>query len=233
MYLCVKNFIFVNYKAKKLIIFDLDGTLIDSVPDLTLAVNNMLSHYDLGHLTLEQVTPMVGNGVSKLVKRALQEVLQSNNIDEHLLNEAIDIYFEAYADNVCEETYLYPGVKETLGYLTKKDYALAICTNKPTDFIEPILDKLEVKKYFKYWIGESGDLEKKPNAAPLLHIAKKMDKPVVQCIMVGDSKNDILAAQNAGMHSIGVSYGYNYNKHISEFNPTTVVDKFDELKKIF
>lgn len=233
MYLCLKNFIFVNYKEKKLIIFDLDGTLIDSVPDLTLAVNEMLSHYNLNPLSLEEVTPMVGNGVSKLVKRALQKVLQSNDIDEDLLNEAIDIYFKAYADAVCEETYLYPGVKETLGYLTKKDYALAICTNKPTNFIEPIINKLEVKKYFKYWIGESDDLEKKPNAAPLLHIANKMDTPVEQSIMVGDSKNDILAAQNADMHSIGVSYGYNYNTHISEFNPTTVVDKFDELKKLF
>lgn len=223
----------MDFKDKQLIIFDFDGTLIDSMPDLTQAINNMLSYYKLEPITIEEATPFIGNGAIKLVERALKYRLQPKKITDELFKEAYDIYFSAYKEVVCEETYLYLGVLKTLQYLDNKQYDMAICTNKPHVFIEPILDKLSIKQYFKCWVGGDSLPKKKPDAAPLLHIAKTMNKNIDKCIMVGDSKNDILAAKNAKMESIGVSYGYNYNEDIADYGPTKVVDNFAELKKLF
>ena len=223
----------MNYKDKELIIFDLDGTLIDSVPDLTLAVNILLSHYNLAPVTIEEATPFVGNGVRVLVERALKHAMPAEKVTKELFEEALEIYFKAYKENLCVDTYLYPGVMETLKHLHNNGYTLAICTNKPMEFIEPILDELSIKQFFKYWIGGDSLPEKKPDPAPLLHIAAKMNLDVKRCIMIGDSRNDIEAAKNADIDSIGLSYGYNYNEHISEYNPTQVVDNFDELQSLF
>ncbi|MDG4946429.1 phosphoglycolate phosphatase [Weeksellaceae bacterium KMM 9713] len=222
----------MNFKDKELIIFDFDGTLINSIPDLTIAINKMLAHYDLSPLSIDVVTPFVGNGAKPLVRRALEEAKQEK-IEEDFLNEAFDIYFSAYREVTCDKTFMYPGVVETLKYLQEKNYQMVICTNKPFDFIEPILEELEIKSFFKLWIGEDSLAEKKPNAAPLLHLAKEMNTEIAKCVMVGDSKNDILAAQNAKMHSIGVSYGYNYNENIADYNPNVVVDNFAELQGLF
>ena len=223
----------MDFKDKELIIFDFDGTLINSIPDLTLAVNKMLSHYNLTPLTIKQVTPFIGNGAKPLVKRSLEFSIKNKEVSEKILEEAFDIYFSAYKEVTCKETYMYSGVLETLNYLNEKGYKMVICTNKPFSFVEPILDKLSIKHFFKYWIGEDSLSKKKPNAIPLFHLAKEMNTTIDKSIMVGDSKNDILAAQNAQMESIGVSYGYNYNENISDYNPTIVVDSFIDLQELF
>lgn len=223
----------VNFKDKELIIFDFDGTLINSIPDLTLAINKMLSHYNLAPLTIEQVTPFIGNGARPLVKRAMEHAMPNQNISETTLKEAFDIYLAAYKKDTCVDTFMYPGVLETLQYLDQKGYNMAICTNKPFGFVEPILDKLEIKAFFKLWIGEDSLPFKKPHAEPLLHLAKALHTTVDKSIMVGDSKNDILAAQNAAMENIGLSYGYNYNEHIADYNPTVVAHQFSDLQNLF
>ena len=232
MHLCTKYYV-MDFKEKELIIFDFDGTLIDSVPDLTSANNKMLQHFKLEPSTEEQVLTYVGKGVRNLVTKSLEQAMKGREVTEKMLQEALGIYINAYKENFCDKTDMYPGVEETLNYLHKKGYLLTICTNKPFYFIEPILDKLSIKHYFKYWVGDDSIIEKKPSAAPLLHIVTKMGSSVEKSIMVGDSKNDILAAQNAGMHSIGVSYGYNYNQSIEDHNPSVVVDSFVTLKELF
>ena len=223
----------MNFKTKELIIFDFDGTLINSIPDLTLAVNKMLFFYDLLPLTIEQVTPFIGNGAKPLVKRALECAMDSTTLSTNLLDEAFNVYFSAYKEVTCIETYMYPGVIETLNYLRDKGYKMVICTNKPFNFIEPILDKLSIKTFFTQWIGEDSLPQKKPDATPLLHLANEMNTPIDKCIMIGDSKNDILAAKNSNMESVGVSYGYNYNEDISDYNPSIIVDNFAELQDLF
>lgn len=223
----------MNFKNKELIIFDFDGTLINSIPDLTLAINTMLTHYDLPNLTIEDVTPFIGNGARTLVERALKTGMKDEEITEDFFEEVFQFYFEAYEKVTCKDTFAYPGVAETLDYLREKDYKMVICTNKPFEFIEPILDGLQIKKNFSMWIGEDSLEKKKPDAAPLLHLARKMNINVENCVMIGDSKNDIYAAQNANMDNIGVSYGYNYNEHIADYDPTMVVDQFSELKNLF
>ncbi|WP_055448755.1 phosphoglycolate phosphatase [Lacinutrix mariniflava] len=223
----------MDFTSKKLIIFDFDGTLINSIPDLTLAVNKMLLHYNASPLTVQEVTPFIGNGAMPLVKRALKKALPKQELTDVFLKEAFTIYFSAYTAVTCDKTFMYPGVLETLTKLDKKGYKMVICTNKPFSFIAPILEKLEIKHFFKSWIGEDSLSTKKPDAAPLLHLAKTQEIAIKNCIMVGDSKNDILAAQNANMESIGVSYGYNYNENIADYNPTVVVDCFSDLEALF
>ena len=223
----------MNFKDKELIIFDFDGTLINSVPDLTLAINTMLSHFELPEVPVEEVAPFIGNGARTLVKRALIHSMKDAEITDEFFEEAFAFYLKSYGEVPCKDTYLYPSVVETLEYLDKNAYKMVICTNKPYAFIEPLLDQLNIKQFFKIWIGEDSLAETKPNAAPLLHLANEMNTSTEKCIMVGDSKNDILAAQNAKMDSIGLTYGYNYNEHIADYNPTIVVDDFAQLKNIF
>lgn len=223
----------MNFKEKELIIFDLDGTLINSIPDLTQAINMMLEYYNLVSLSIEEVTRFVGNGAKKLVERSLNQVLPNNQNIDKIFDEAFNVYLSSYEKVVCDKTYLYSGVKETLTYLNKKGYKMVICTNKPYRFIEPILTTLEIKSYFVEWIGEDSLSEKKPNATPLLYFSEKMNISVDKCVMIGDSKNDILAAKNAKMDSIGLSYGYNYDEDISHFEPTQVADNFAQLQDFF
>ena len=192
----------------------------------------MLSFYNLAPLTVQQVTPFIGNGAKPLVKRALEYTMKKH-VSDNLLAEAFDVYFAAYKSVTCINTFMYPGVLNTLTYLDQKGYKMVICTNKPFYFIEPILDKLEIKSFFKIWIGEDSLNEKKPSAVPLLHLVNLMNTDIDKCVMVGDSKNDILAAQNSNMESIGVTYGYNYNENIEDYNPTIVADKFAQLKDFF
>ncbi len=164
----------MNFKDKELIIFDFDGTLINSIQDIAQAINRMLSHYNFSPLTVEQVTPFVGNGAKMLVKRALEQSTQNKQISSELFEQAFKVYLSAYQEAVCDETYTYPGVVETLNFLNEKGYKMVICSNKPYRFIEPILEKLSIKQFFKQWIGEDSISEKKPNAAPLFHLANEM-----------------------------------------------------------
>jgi phosphoglycolate phosphatase len=223
----------LDFKNKELIIFDFDGTLINSIPDLALATNKMLTHYSLPNLSEEQITPFIGNGAKPLVRRALENTMKEKEITVAFFEEAFEYYVMAYRGVTCEKTYLYPGVLKTLKYLKEEDYKMSICTNKPFRFIEPILEKLSIKSFFGEWIGEDSLAEKKPSALPLLHLAGNVNMDIDKCVMIGDSKNDILAAQNAKMESIGVSYGYNYNENIGDYNPTVVLDNFAALQELF
>lgn len=230
-HLCFK-FRLVDFKEKKLIIFDFDGTLINSIPDLAIAANKILSNYNLPSLTIEEITPFIGNGAKPLVKRCL-EASAKKEVSTKFLEEAFNSYILEYEKITCQETFLYPNVLDTLKYLSQNGYTMVICTNKPFKFVEPILDKLKIKQFFKIWIGEDSLSTKKPSPEPLLFLAKETNIDIEKCVMIGDSKNDILAAQNAKMESIGVSYGYNYNENIADYNPTIVIDGFGKLKELF
>lgn len=221
----------MNIKDKKLLIFDLDGTLINSVPDIAQAVNKMLESLKLKPIPLDIVQGFIGNGAKTLIHRCLDHS-NKNNISEDFFAEAFTKFMDAYKANPCDKTILYPGVNETLEYLKEENYKMVICTNKPNVFVDPILNKLEIKKYFDSWIGESSLDEKKPSGMPLIHLAKESELPIDKCLMIGDSKNDIMAASNAKMESVGVSYGYNYNEDITKYNPTVVLNDFTHLKEL-
>jgi len=218
---------------KKVIIFDLDGTLIDSSPDLALAINHMLSTIKKETFSLDEIHHWVGNGAQTLVKRALSGSAQiASNIDEKEFEDALDIFLKFYAKNLAVQTITYPHVLSTLAKLKTYGYKLVIVTNKPFDFVAPILKALKLEEYFEFHLGGDSLKEKKPNPAPLLYVCEKLNVTVDECVMIGDSKNDILAAQACGMKSIGLTYGYNYGEHISTHNPDVYTSDFSEIAKI-
>jgi len=221
---------FIN---KKVIIFDLDGTLIDSSPDLALAINHMLKSINRDTFSLDEIHHWVGNGAQTLVKRALSGSSETSlNIDEKEFEHALDIFLKFYAKNLAVETITYPNVLTTLAQLKKHGYKLVIVTNKPFDFVEPILKELKLQEYFEFHLGGDSLKERKPNPAPLLYVCDKLGVKISESIMVGDSKNDILAAQACNMQSIGVTYGYNYGEHISKHNPDVYFSDFSEIGKL-
>lgn len=220
----------MKFNNKKVIIFDLDGTLIDSAPDLALAVNHMLHSLERETFSEDIIHSWVGNGAQTLVQRALSgESEVDSNLDPTLSSDALEIFLTYYAQNLCVATLPYPHVTTTLETLKDRGYKLAIVTNKPIDFVEPILKELGLSDFFEFYLGGDSLTKKKPDPMPLLHVCEKLNVSVEQCVMIGDSKNDILAANAADIQSIGLSYGYNYGEDIASHNPNVVFDNFADI----
>ncbi|STZ07387.1 Phosphoglycolate phosphatase [Moraxella caprae] len=210
--------------TKSLIIFDLDGTLIDSVPDLADGVDKMLAHFDKSPAGTDNARTWVGNGSVKLVERAL--VWAELSLDN--LHHAHEIFLKEYA--TCQgKTVEYNGVTDGLNCLITQGFTLALCTNKPAQFLPDILNNMGWTDKFACVIGGDSLPTKKPDPAPLLHICDTLGMDKSQAVMVGDSKNDILAGQNAGITTLALTYGYNYGEPIADSRPDEVFDNFGDL----
>lgn len=224
----------MKFNNKKAILFDLDGTLIDSVPDLATAVNEMLKRLERETFSEDTIRYWVGNGAQMLVKRALSGHTEIDvDLDTALFEKALDIFLMLYANNLCKETKAYPNVSSTLNALNSAGYRLVIVTNKPYDFVAPILKGLELDSLFEFWLGGDSLEKKKPDPLPLLHACEKLELNIDQVVMVGDSKNDLLAANAVGMDSVGVTYGYNYGEEISVYDPNLIAEDFSDILSVF
>lgn len=220
----------LKFTSKKVILFDLDGTLIDSAPDLASAINHMLSSLARPTFSEDTIRSWVGNGANILVKRGLSGQADiDNNLDEDLFAQALHTFLSFYKENVCINTRLYLGVHASLTKLKAQGYRLVIVTNKPVEFIQPILVKLALSDLFEMQLGGDSLAKRKPSPEPLLHVCQALNVSVEECLMVGDSKNDILAAKAANMDSIGLTYGYNYGEDIALHQPELVCDNFSDI----
>lgn len=195
----------------RLIIFDLDGTLVDSAPDIAAAVNRM--RHELGHIEkpLEQIKQWVGNGSAMLVKRSLGETLhlKPEEILPSVFEPAHELFFKHYRACNGHNTTLYEHVLPTLLKIRRLDIQQAICTNKPDEFTKVLLKKLQIDSFFNCVVSGDTLPQKKPDPAPLLYCAEQCNVAVTDCLMVGDSMTDVRAAQNAKMKVVCVNYGYN------------------------
>lgn len=218
----------IDIRHIKLIQFDLDGTLIDSVVQLWQAVNQMLAELDHAQVSEQEVRLWVGNGADMLVQRALTAALtHPPTPSQH--QQARALFDQAYQGLASHQVVLYPGVINTLEQLKKAGYTLALVTNKPYGFVPDILANSGLAQYFSMSLGGDSLAEKKPSPAPLLHVCHTLNIAPEHSIMVGDSENDVLAAQAAGIASVGLTYGYNYGKSIADSQPNWVINQFGEL----
>jgi phosphoglycolate phosphatase len=211
-----------------MVLIDVDGTLVDSVPDLAYCVDEMRKQLDMPTHGDAKVRDWVGNGVERLVRRALIGKLEGEP-DEALYEKAYPIFLELYTENTSKRSCLYPGVKEGLEYLKGEDYQMGCVTNKAAQFTEPLLKDLGVYDYFSIVISGDTLPEKKPDPMPLLHAAKFFNVAPDQCLMIGDSISDVKAARAAGFQIVCMTYGYNHGVDIREAKPDAVMDSMAEL----
>ena len=216
---------------KQLLIFDFDGTLIDSVPDLADATNAMLTTFGKDTYSLDTIRNWVGNGSRMLVERALVgkiEVLEGA-LTQAEADHAEQVFFDAYKNISGSKTIAYPDVDTGLRTLQAAGFKLALVTNKPIRFVPKILQSFGWQDLFSEVLGGDSLPVKKPDPTPLLHVCEALGISTDKAIMIGDSRNDILAGQNANMDTLGLSYGYNYGQDIRELNPTAAFDDFASL----
>lgn len=215
----------------RMVLIDLDGTMVDSVPDLAFCGDEMNKQLGLPVRGEARARNWVGNGVERFVKRCLTDSLHDEP-EPALFEKALPIFMDLYAENTSARSRLFPGVREGLDYLTSKGIALGCVTNKAARFTEPLLQNLGVYDYFG--IVVSGDTlpQKKPDPAPLRHAADFFKVPAEQSLMLGDSMHDVEAARNAGFKVIAVTYGYNHGHDIREAKPDAVIDSFAELPQV-
>ncbi|UTW02681.1 phosphoglycolate phosphatase [Amphritea atlantica] len=222
---------FYNAGLPRLVLFDLDGTLLDSVPDLALAIDRMLAALALPLAGQSQVRNWVGNGAQMLVKRALAHSVASsdNETESDLFDQAFALFLHHYDQCCAEQSRLYPGVQDLLSFLKDNRISMGLVTNKPINFTESLLDEFDLRHFFAIVLGGDSLTEKKPHPMPLSYAMEQLDVSPLQTLMVGDSRSDIKAAQAAGCRVAAVTYGYNHGEPVSAYQPDLIVDNLAEL----
>ena len=208
--------------AARAVLIDLDGTLVDSLPDIACAVNAMLA--DLGHssLPVERIAIYVGKGVDVLVHRALTGTMD-DAAAVPLFERARQSFYQHYGAVNGNESRMFADVREALDNLRSKHLKLACVTNKPREFTLQLLDKTGLHGAFNFIVCGDDTQQKKPHPEPMLHASKLLGVAPVDAIAIGDSENDVLSAQAAGCRVIVVETGYNEGRSLSELNADAIV----------
>ena len=212
----------------RMILIDVDGTLVDSVPDLAFCVDETMKRIGRTPWGEGPVRDWVGNGVERLVKRALVGRLDGEP-GAAAFDKALPIFMEIYAQNISKRSLLYPGVLRGLDELQAMGYILGCVTNKAARFTEPLLRDLGVIEYFKIVVSGDTTPKKKPDPLPLFYAAERLGVLPDESLMIGDSVNDVTAARQAGFQVVCVPYGYNHGQDIREAAPDAVVADLSEL----
>ncbi|ESP94829.1 HAD family hydrolase [Pseudoalteromonas luteoviolacea] len=209
------------------ILFDLDGTLVNSIQDMHLALNLALSDVAFPVVSQMQVQQWVGNGIDKLVQRGLSCDSEINpDLSATLVKQATERFKSHYQELVGEYAELYPGVE--LGLYELGSVPKALVTNKDRVFTLQLLQKLNITKHFDVIVcGDDGN--KKPDPQLLEKACEQLGVSASQAIMIGDSKSDILAAHSADMPVIALNYGYNQGEALSQFNPQYLCEQFSDI----
>ena len=211
------------------VLFDLDGTLIDSVPDLAYCVDETMKQVGLPVRGEDAVRNWVGNGVQRLTERALINAVDGMP-DQELMDKAYPIFLELYKDNTSKRSCVYEGVVEGIEWIMQQGYRVACVTNKAEAFTIPLLKDKGLFDYFEVVVSGDTCAEKKPHPMPLLYAAEQLGVAPENALMVGDSRSDVKAARAAGFHIFCMTYGYNHGEDIRDYEPDVVADSFLEFK---
>lgn len=210
---------------------DVDGTLVDSVPDLSWCLDETLKQVGLPPRGEAAARKWVGNGVIRIVERGIANDLNAPH-DPAIFETAMPIFRKLYAENTSKRSKLYPGVREGIDYLKTTGIKLGCITNKDEQFTHPILKDLGLWDDFEIVISGDTLEKKKPDPLPLLHGAKELGANPEKSLMLGDSTSDVKAARAAGFAIICMSYGYNHGDDIRDSNPDEVIDSMAELQSM-
>lgn len=206
-----------------LLVFDLDGTLIDSRLDLAHAVNATRAFMGLEPLDHETVYKYVGNGAAVLIQRALGDIGSTENVDK-----ALPFFLGYYTEHKLDYTVLYPGVREALDLFLAKAMPMAVLTNKPVRISKAIVEELGLGGHFFQVYGGNSFESKKPNPIGIEKLMEEAGVTQADTIMVGDSGVDVLTARNAGVRCCGVTYGFQ-PETFEQYPPDILVDRLEEL----
>lgn len=212
----------------RLAVFDLDGTLLDTIGDLAEVCNYMLSLRELGSHTREEYAKMVGNGILNLVKRALPEELRT---DEYVMAARAD-FLDFYTANIDRHTRPYDGIYEVLRTLQDEGWSLAVASNKFDEGTQKLVRSIFPDIHFSAIYGNKEGFPLKPDAALLDLIIEECDADVATAWMIGDSGVDIQTAKNARVRSIGCSWGFRPRTELEEFGADYIVDAPSEILQI-
>ncbi len=219
----------MTIQNKKLFIFDLDGTLVDTAPDFKNSINYMLNELNESEVSLEEIRNWVGYGARELIRRTVVD----KNIphDEQKIEEMLKIFLLHYTHNIDDDSVLFNNVRNVLEFLKDNGIKLAVCTNKMERLSNILLEKLNVLHMFDYLVGGDSLSKSKPDPFPLLNICEKLNTEISDSIMIGDSVTDLNAGKGAGMPVVLVSYGYTDNKDIYN-EADLVINDFSQLKEL-
>lgn len=209
------------------IIFDLDGTLVETAPDLHRALNAVMDRESLAHVSYDKVKAYVGQGAKKLIERGGQTAGREFSEDE--LNELTKLFIKVYEDDIAAHSFIFPGVEKALDNLESEGAQFCVCTNKYTHLAEKLLETLNLAHRFKAIIGADSVPAKKPDAAHLEYSVAKAGGNMRKAIMIGDSASDVGAARNAGIPVIIASFGYT-DTSPEALKADRIFDHFDELQ---
>lgn len=201
------------------IVFDLDGTLLDTLADIGDSVNRMLAEYGFGGHTMDDYRRFIGNGIQLLVTRALPLAGRSDVMVSKCVRRAREIYWE----NWNRKTRPYEGITDLLEKLKQKGVPLAVLSNKPHDFTVRYVEAYFGHQAFELVMGQSDDFPVKPDPASALYIARQIGLPPSAFLFVGDSAVDMQTAAAAGMHSVGVAWGFRGPKELENNGCRTLI----------
>ncbi|MGQ0749823.1 MAG: phosphoglycolate phosphatase [Betaproteobacteria bacterium] len=211
----------------KAVMIDLDGTLLDTIPDLAVAANAMLQRLERPALDPALIRTFVGKGIPNLVKRTLAGDIDGD-ADPALFERALPIYEKCYAAVNGRHTTVYPGVLEGLQSLSRAGFPLGCVTNKAMRFTEPLLKQMRLSDYFSVVVAGDTLARKKPDPDPLLHACARFGVLPEDMLMIGDSLNDAQAARAAGCPVFCVDYGYNEGHDVRELDVDAIVGSLVE-----
>jgi phosphoglycolate phosphatase len=208
-------------------IIDLDGTMLDTVPDFHVAINRMRAGFGLVPISPEQIALLVGKGSENLVRGVLALDYDAAGVAERF-DEALASYQRHYLAINGKHSTVYPGVTEGLAALEAQGLRLACVTNKPVGFATPLLKQMGLDSYFEIVYGGDSLARKKPDPMPLLQVCADFDLSPSQVVAIGDSSNDSEAARAAGCFVLTVPYGYNHGQAIHETDSDGIVSSLLE-----
>ena len=213
------------------LLFDLDGTLADTAPDLARALNRVLRALDCPAVTLDNTRNWIGNGMRRLLEHALARD-GGKNAGPEFVDRGVALFEPFYAEAVWMDSVCYPGVVHGLAGLKRMGYKMACVTNKPRSCTGALLNYSGLADFFEVVVAGDDLMETKPAPAPLLYAADQLQVVPQDCVVIGDSQNDVDAARAAGMAVLVVTWGYNQGLEWSAMGATQMVSQFNQIFQV-